>query len=229
MPLVFKEGILEDVYDLDRTIIYKSPCIMHNRQYIDALHLTKADNDKNYFIVEHLLGAHWQTGEEMPARIYSCLELLRKYISQLKELGVYDDAVIIITADHGKHYSPDNIPIWYIKRAGEHHNSMQTSSAPIHHSDYLATVIDTAGLKNDSDAGLFGRSIYDIAENEQRERLVFQRFGFEYVGEIDFKRCLDPHHRGAAYGYYFTGTCEDLKKRESEGPPDILIELNDDY
>ncbi|MBR6103193.1 MAG: hypothetical protein IKP95_12240 [Ruminococcus sp.] len=229
MPLFFKESIAKDVTELDRTIVYQNTCTTGNRLFLDATDLKLSESDSNYFIVQHIVGAHWQSGEELPQRIYTCLELLRKYITQLQELGVYEDSVIIITADHGSHNHADNFPIYYVKRAGDHGEKMKVNSAPIHHSDYLATCIDAAGLKKESDGSLFGRSIFDIPEDEQRERLVFQRYTFPYMGEVEFKRCVDDMHRGAAYGYYFTGNREDLVKREEAGPPDILIELKEKY
>lgn len=229
MPMLLKSSFLNDVEELDRTIVYSNECIMDNKQYLSSLKLEKAKNDKNYFIVEHLNGTHAFSDGTVTERVYDCLDILKEYTDQLKEMGLYDSSVIIITGDHGEHYGKDNVPIWYIKGTNEHHDRMQTSSAPIHHTDYLATCIDAAGLKQSGDDDLFGRSIFDIPENEKRKRLVFQRYGFEYEGDIDFKRCVDPGHKGAAYGYYFTGDREDLVERENAGPPDIVLELNDMY
>ena len=229
MPMLLKSSFFGDVEELNRSIEFSNECIMDNKQYLSSLKLGKAKNDKNYFIVEHLNGTHTFSGGTVTERVYDCLDILKEYTDQLKEMGLYDSSVIIITGDHGKHYGKDNVPIWYIKGANEHHDRMQTSSAPIHHTDYLATCIDAAGLKQSGDDDLLGRSIFDIPENEKRKRLVFQRYGFEYEGDIDFKRCVDPGHKGAAYGYYFTGNREDLVKRENAGPPDIVLELNDMY
>lgn len=229
LPLMFKEESISSLERMDQLIGYTNSCIIDNHLYLDSIDLKKSDSDKNYFIVQHILGAHWLSFEPMPDRIYTCLDILKKYIDQLKEMDLYDDAVIIITADHGKHHSPDNMPIWYIKTAGAHNDEMQYSNAPIHHSDYLATCIEALGLKKEGDSELFGRSIFEIPEDEQRERLVFQRYGFEYVGEIDWKKCLDKRHTGGLLGYYFTGDREDLAAREKSGPPDVVKELDGDY
>ncbi|MBR1765126.1 MAG: hypothetical protein IJ746_06995 [Ruminococcus sp.] len=229
MPMILKPSFYDKVDGLGSSVVYSNACIMKNKEYLAALKLKKSDSDENYFIVEHLDGTHGEAGGTIPERVRDSLEILREYTDQLKEMGLYDSSVIIVTGDHGVHCAKDNVPIWYIKTANEHHDEMQISSAPIHHIDYLATCIAAAGLERDGDEALFGRPIFDIPEDEQRERLVFQRFGFEYVGEIDFKRCLDEEHKGAAYGYYFTGDREDLAERENAGPPDILLELSDTY
>ena len=121
------------------------------------------------------------------------------------------------------------MPIWYIKPAGAHGTETQTCSAPIWHTDYVATCLDTAGLLQDGEEELFGRSIYQIDENEQRQRLVFQRSQFSYTGKVNFKRYSEASHPGALFGYYFTGTKEDLVKHEENDPPDVLIELDSPY
>ena len=207
---------------------FKNRCLYNNVEFLSELDLKTSDSDKNYFIVEHVNGTHLIGGRTQDC-VDQSMDILTEYVRQLKALGLYDDSVIIITGDHGAHYKPDNFPIFYIKTPGAEHDSMQYSDAPIHHLDYLATCIDAADLEKDTDGDLFGRSIFDIGEDEQRERLVFQRYGFEYTGTIDFKKCTSQNHSGAAYGYYFTGDREDLVRRESEGPPDILIELDSGY
>ena len=229
MPLFLKRSYY-DAYDgQNKPVVFLNECIMENEPYLASLKLERSESDKNYFIVEHLEGTHRWSSKPVSERVYECLDILTEYIDQLKEMGLYDSSVIIVTADHGVHYRYDGTPIFYIKTANEHHDELQFSGAPIHHTDYRATCIAAAGLEKDGDEALFGRPIFDIPEDEQRERLVFQRFGFEYVGEIDFKRCLDEEHKGAAYGYYFTGDREDLAERENAGPPDILLELSDTY
>lgn len=229
MPLAFKQDYYEKVDGLDHILLNGSSCKTDNSEFLSGLDLKCADTTQNCFIVQHIMGAHEHTSLPVPERVSICLDILKEYTDQLKEMGLYDDAVIIVTADHGEHLKPNNTPIWYIKPAGAHNDEMQYSAAPIHHSDYLATVIEAAGLKRESDGDLFGRSIFDIPEDEQRERLMFQRYGFKYAGEIDFKRCTDRNHLGAAYGYYFTGDREDLVRREEKGPPDVLLELKEAY
>lgn len=227
MPLIFKKSY-EPVPNEDGNIVRMPICNITNDYFCDSLDLKISDSDQNYFIVEHTEGTHSSAGRVKPTREIT-LKILNKYIDQLKGLGVYDDAVIIITADHGEHVKPDNMPIWYIKPAYAHNEKMQTCSAPIHHTDYLATCLEALGLYREGDSELFGRSIFDIDENEQRERLVFQREEFPYVGKLDWKKWSDSFHPGALYGYYFTGTKKELAEHEKTSPPDILIELDSSY
>lgn len=228
MPLLFKSDYEITTKDLNSSVEIHNSCIMDNNEYLSNLELKSSESDKNYFIVEHLNGTHLQAGKVSDS-VSVCLEILKSYIFQLKKMGVYDDSVIIVTGDHGTHGQADNMPIWYIKTAGAKHDKMQYSSAPIHHMDYVATCVDAAGIKKDGDEKLFGRSIFQIGENEKRQRLVFQRSEFEYVGPVDWKKYSDNSHRCAAFGYYFTGDREDLVNHEKNDPPDILLELDDYY
>ena len=226
LPLCMKENYEPGIEVADRSVTIPNRCIIDNVPYYNNLELRTAEDDKNYFIVEHLNGTHRYSGT-IEEETQDCLNLIDKYIMQLKELGVYDDSVIIITADHGEHFSADNMPIWYIKSANEHHDQMQVNHAPIHHSDYAATCLDEAGIMQSGDEELLGRPISQIGENEQRERLVFQRDAFKYVGHVNWKRYSDDSHDGALFGYYFTGTEKELVEHEKNDPPDVLIELDD--
>ena len=79
-------------------------------------------------------------------RIYSALDeaegnctMLAEYLEQLKALGLYDSATIIITADHGYHtYS--QYPIFFVKNAGEHHPFV-ISDAKMSHT-YVKQLLD---------------------------------------------------------------------------------------
>lgn len=225
LPLALKKDYEPDGHTINDSVERENECIMDNYQYIDSLKLKKSDTDKNYFIVEHLHGSHYA---DTAAGTSSSLDLLKKYTDQLKELGVYDDAVIIITADHGQHSAKDNFPIWYIKPANAHNDEMQYSTAPISLTDYLATCLDTAGLKKDGDEELFGRSIYDIKEDEQRERLVFERTKLQFTGTVNGKHWYELTEKGNLFGYYFTGDIDDFVNRIDSGPPDIFIALHYD-
>lgn len=98
-----------------------------------------------------------------------CMVILEYYFNRLKEMGVYDDATIIITADHGDF--DDSQVIFYIKRPGEEHEKSPVNQAPITHCEYLSTIVDAVG----ADAAEYGSTIYDIPEDVPRERTVWTR------------------------------------------------------
>lgn len=94
--------------------------------------------------------------------------ILREYFDQLKQLGLYDNATIIVMSDHGTgEISPQ--PIFFIKNKNETHDSMVINSAPISYDDYRATIINLSGI----DSNEFGTSIFDWSEGQQRERQLW--------------------------------------------------------
>ena len=225
LPLALKQFSMPDAHLGNDCIDTSYYCIDDNREYLDNLHLVLSDEDKNYFIVEHIMGTHEFTAPYYVETV-DCLNIFNEYIRQMKELGIYDDSVIMITADHGDHAKPDDMPIWYIKKAGAHGDKMGYCSAPVHHSDYLATCLNALGLSEQGDEEIFGRAVFDIAEDEKRERIVFQRKYF--CDDSVYDPELDPSH-GYFFGYRYTGNKNDLVSHEKSDPPDEIIDIDEKY
>ena len=174
----------------------------------------KADKSSNYFIVQHLIGTHEfntdengnyreKTSVEETAR--GCMTILDAYLEQLKELGVYDDATIIITADHGGCAKEDLQVIYFVKIPGETHEESPVTNAPVSHCDLLPTVAQMAGL----DYTRYGSSIFDFNQDEQRARTLWLR-------------TEDPNYaEGAYYCYTYTGDILALITKIDEGPTEI--------
>ncbi|MBQ3843310.1 MAG: sulfatase-like hydrolase/transferase [Ruminiclostridium sp.] len=203
--------------------------VFTNESFLDGMQLSKAENDSNYFIVEHIMGMQWinwwTAGPE--GSMDQTVEILGGYIEQLKQLGVYDDAVIVITADHGIHMEPDGIPVFFIKTAGEKHDQVQINHAPIHLLDFQATCIEALGLSEDGDDELFGRSVFEIGEDEERERLVYQRNDFSIVGDgVPYD---NPDINDILWGYYYTGDRNTLMEKELTSPPDTVCTIVESY
>lgn len=221
MPLALKRYFEEDMsFYWNDGVSVPERCVTHNGVFMDSLDLKISESDNNYFIVEHILGTHGYTGA-IDDETLACLDIVDKYMSQLKEFGVYDDSVIIITADHGEHNKDANYPIFYMKEPGETHSDILYNASPVWFTDLPATFLKASGLWKDGDENIFGIPIQEIPEDEVRERLVFQRVEYE-VGENGY---LSPEP-GTMYGYYFTGDKYDLAEREHKAPPDISIKIN---
>lgn len=147
--------------------------------------LTASDEGQNgAFRFIHLLGTHapyvlnaegFQTGKsDIDAQARGSLKIVADYIQQLKDLGVYENTTIIVTADHGrfdftaswvKGFDPNALgnagltndgkdigratcPLWLIKPAqSAEYDTVpcQVSTVPTGHEDYAATVIDAIG------------------------------------------------------------------------------------
>ena len=92
------------------------------------------------------------------------LRIVEYYLDLMKELGVYDDATIIITADHGtfnhgladeyiEYVEETSSPFMLAKPPQSHEEAsepIKTSDAPVRHGDLLPTIMKAIGLDYES-------------------------------------------------------------------------------
>ena len=138
------------------------------------------DNAGKSYKVIHTDGAHppytldenLEISEETATGVTetkASLRIVYEYIRQLKELEVYDNTLLFITADHGERFSVPTSPFFLVKPFNSR-GGITNTNAPICNGDILATVMDTLGLYEDEK---YGRSIFQIPENDQRIRQYF--------------------------------------------------------
>lgn len=163
------------VYDhSDGSVAYENYEI---KESLDRNGLSINDGMNNSFTIMHIQGNHFpytcdafgqyseNATDEDAQRALS--QILAEYFDYMKKCGIYDNATIIVLADHGlefSNYEPQ--PIFLIKKEGEHHNEMQVNSAPISHDDFQATILDIIGEEYYS----YGTTIFDHYEGEKRFR-----------------------------------------------------------
>lgn len=153
-----------------------------NTQFYDKLieeKLSINSEYKNALIVQHLFGTHLPYTTDQDAQfieeatidetVQGLITICKEYILQLKDLGVYNEATIIITADHGSWWENDPQPILFVKRSGETHEQMEVDTAPVSADDFQATILSVIG----EDYNEFGTSIFDWNEGEIRNRTVY--------------------------------------------------------
>ncbi len=178
----------------------ETPYIMDDGAYYSelcerGLTVSEDDSSDGAFKFIHLNGSHVpftydenmnqpEGGSDMTTQTRGVFTVLNEYIQDLKDLGLYDDATIIITADHGYwqsglHGSAVNkradgltnviSPICLVKPAGAT-GSYTVSEAPVSHIDFQPTVLKAMGA--DSVAATYGdgTSYFDVAADAQRER-----------------------------------------------------------
>lgn len=172
-----------------------------------------ANDQSNYFIVQHLWGAHkiynidenamplYDGKLEQVAR--GCFVMVEEYINQMKQLGIYEDATIIITSDHGE--IPNAPQIFYLVKEPNAKHAAAVSSAPVSHEELLATIMHCIS----GDSGKLGRTIYDVSEDEQRERV----FTF---------RTYDDSSNAYYHNYKYTGGAEALFEQLANGPYETI-------
>lgn len=152
----------------ERGIVY------YNDDYYSGLEkgLSTVDDTK-LCIFQHIHGMHSpyisESGEGSESdALNGCMKIFDTYINELKEIGVYDNTTIILTADHGLHSIGESSPVMLIKPAGRKADRLIINSAPGNlQSDLLPTILDCSGLSY----GPMEYSLLDMDENMKRERL----------------------------------------------------------
>lgn len=143
--------------------------------------LSAADlGEKGSFRVIHLAGPHppytlnrnAETVEDGTGAIeqgLGSLHIVSAYLEELKRLGLYDEATIVVTADHGEWYIAEDIvratsPIMLVKpstQPGGSDEPVKRSSVPTGHVDLAATLLEAAG----GDASAYGgMSVFDVPD-----------------------------------------------------------------
>ena len=124
-------------------------------------------------------------------------------LERMRELGIYDDALIILHADHG--YGtlaqlpgdpnvlkvPRAPALLAVKRVGAH-GPLKFSNAPTTVADIPATIFGELNLEHEYG----GRSVFDLAERESRTR-IFNSYS------------LGPKHSGVITRYELNGSIYD--------------------
>ncbi len=178
------------------------------------------DREKNNFAFIHLSGCHLPnqynhdfspvTEEEkysVSSATTQSFRIINLYLEQLKELGLYENATIIISGDHGN--ADPSMPMTrapvaalFFKPSGCAGTPMKTSAAPVTQGDILPAIIDSEGIQTDLD---FGRSLFEIAEDEQRPRIC--KFD-------DWKTDENNERNDEVITFRITGSARDLKNWE---------------
>ncbi len=126
---------------------------------------------------------------------------LYKAFAQMKKLGIYQDATILITADHGAAINdskpvskPTRIGLFY-KPAGSEGTPLIHSAAQVSTDNIPATLLKAAG----ADYTAYGKALDEVGETETVERVYY-------------KSVTDPKTKNEkqVYQYSITGDASDM-------------------
>ena len=220
-----------DVLSRDDSRTVNTHIILGNAEYYDTLLASglQTDDSANYFILQHMYGVHTPLSVDADCRNASdptlletergCWVLVEEYLNQLKELGVYDNSTIIITADHGRPWGyEDAQPIYFIKPFGQVQDAFNVTNAPISETDMMPTVIYLAGGEYSD----LGTSIFDHTQDEQRERTYYLRCFDDEFPEVPKVFSTGMSDLNCFYAYTYTGDISDLRETGDNGPTDRL-------
>ena len=141
--------------------------------------------------------------------------MIEEYIGCMKELGVYDQATIIVTAYHGisdstgMEYTLDrqtvSCPIMMVKYAGcDQSQPMRIDESPVAHEDIFATVEKALGVPVTGTGS--GKSLDEYTENEQRERFYYHSaFRSDMEGEVALREYLIDGDAEQLDNWHITG------------------------
>ncbi len=234
-PHVLKKYVeipAEEYLKISNTKVQGQENIVIDAQYYKKLKdtgLTVENSDKNLFMVQHLGGAHEPyilskdveevKKSDLTTTAFASLKIVHEYIEVLKEKGLYDDATIIITSDHGDKENNMQV-IYFIKEKGAKKEKMAVTNAPISHLDFEGTILTNAGLENVKKQNNL-TSIYDFEEDDERERSVMRNF-------VDSQYKKVPKHNSTTFGthnvmyeYTYEGDLKDLRKQIRRKPTAI--------
>ena len=172
----------EPLYDADMKNVY---------DYITGNEFKTVESHGQFTFI-HLYGCHtpikynldWEEADDKEKNdttmaLKQSLTIIYEYIEEMKRLGLYEDATIIITGDHsaalsdtkliGEASKSDNgtrVTAMLFKRAGESGTALKTSTAQISQDELWNTIYESEGLTKLKS----GDSFFDIPEGEERER-----------------------------------------------------------
>lgn len=161
------------LYETDDPVVCGQ--ILENGITLDA-------NKKSYNFI-HLSGCHspYSMDENAKAsddssaerQLRGCMKMIYSYLDDLKELGVYDGATIVITGDHPSAISDSKIPsqprltALFVKPSGASGEPLKYSSAQVSDENLIPTLVKSAGIATEGD---YGTSYFDVPEGENVTR-----------------------------------------------------------
>lgn len=176
-----------DSSDPAETLYYIDDSWYHERLEQKGLSVSDKSYDGAFRFI-HLEGAHypysidengWYIGvdnSDQMRQARGSMRIVGEYLRQLKDLGLYDDATIIVTSDHGDWYPSMEFPtettepiLLYKSSNSETAEGLAVSNAQVSHADFHGTVLSAIG----ADASKYGPPYEQIPEDAQRTRTFF--------------------------------------------------------
>ena len=194
--------LLKDLFRYDINIInlssftyrpfhqFMDPMIYDALDYNGGINVS--DSDENTFVVYHLWSTHpnssWWDSNLKPADQAVYYDILRgsfrfveAMIDEMKKAGIYDQTLLIVTADHGKsggdranhERNRASCPLLMVKYPNSDLSKpMTTSRAPVSHDDLFATILEAFSCKDTTGYGS-GETLADQHEKTERTRIHY--------------------------------------------------------
>ena len=153
--------------------------------HVDGCHKTTAyDSDFNELPQDDPENLAWSTENVMR----QSFKVISRYLAEMKRLGVYEDATIIITGDHAAIRSdtkvPDDVYVTglLVKPAGQSKGEIKKNYAQLDVDNVLATIKEATGIATDEP------TVFEVPEGKDQTRyLMFQRWPSSDKGETSWE------------------------------------------
>ena len=182
LPHILKKRFYMDTAEFEKAKDTSGEYLMKDARFIQSYRdagFSLTNENEKVFTLYHLRGAHpgynidrdgyTKKGSNVNDQVAGCMRVVAEMLQDMKELGIYDDATIIITADHGDHHVGE----WaflLIKEPGST-DPYQTSSKPVSLFDMAIYLADLAGTTLENQT--YGTDFRTLDEDAIRERHVF--------------------------------------------------------
>lgn len=164
----------------------------------NGLSVSQEADLKGKFYFYHLFGTHGPTNlsadmkpvesgsVSMEEQTLASMNIVLEYLRQLKEINRYEEATIIITADHGmqldaQYYKDNGIvdrttnPVILVKKSKENHEKMAVNEISVSQSGFLPTVLKAFNISySDSE-----KPFDDLTQSDNYERIYESIWGDE--------------------------------------------------
>lgn len=209
-PFVLKNRY--SYYSDDIAAIVKAPQVWDTEndslfwERLRAEGLTVSDDYTKAYRFYHMHGAHEpytfsdnmkydKTGREsgLYSQIRGSMKIVYEYMEQLRALGKYDDATIIITADHGQQTDfieetgkPQKVssPVIMIKEPHQTGSQLAVSDVPVSQAEMLASMVRSMGM----DHRKYGAALDEVADDNKGERVFINLYPefvkYTIVGDV---------------------------------------------
>ena len=232
LPIAAKPFFVIYTDDINQ-IITNPKAFVNQWDFVKQIYNTDLETgpEDNVFSFYYLLGTHRPytlnergeiTGDYSKLNVTNAIDqgagflnIVGHYLWRMKTLDIYDDAVIIILADHGTkpgNYVYDPQPIFWIKPPHQQQSSMVLTHVPITTQTHmLPTIADILGF-TDFD---YGDTVFDIKDEP------IERWTRIYEYNKDYPASGPNEQQNVVYEYHYIGDRDDLV--EAFGGEDKII------
>lgn len=174
---------MKEIYDfVSKSSFSSTSNKVFNFIHLDGCHSVTYDENWNNISMS--------SNNDISISVKTSFMIINKYIEAMKLAGVYDDATIIITGDHGAvssnltALSKPILTALFVKPSGSNNEPVKISQAQTSHSNIWATIIKSENITTEIN---YGKSVFEIPENENQVRKHINHTYYDTLDEYFYE------------------------------------------